>query len=51
MLGVHCVALPTALYLKRILALRSFTGLSSANDRAGAAFTVGPVQEMAIAYA
>ena len=32
-------------------ALRSFSGLSSANDRAGAAFTVGPVQEIAIAYA
>ena len=30
---------------------RSFSGLSSANDRADAAFTVGPVREMAIAYA
>ena len=30
---------------------RSLGGLSNANDRAGAAFTVGPVREMAIAYA
>ena len=30
---------------------RSLGGLSSANDRAGAAFTVGPLGEMAIAYA
>ena len=30
---------------------RSFSGFSSANDQAGAAFAVGPVREMAIAYA